>query len=71
MREAKKVFKGVKTDETDGLKIWLSEFAWILFRSSANAPEFRVFTESKSESEAKELLARGLKFVKDIIINNQ
>ncbi len=64
---AKKVFKGIKTDEMDGLKIWLSDDSWILFRSSANAPEFRVFTESKSESEANELLARGIKFVKDII----
>lgn len=67
LREAKKVFNGIKVDETDGLKIWLSDDTWILFRSSANAPEFRVFAESKSEGEAKELLARGLKFVKDII----
>lgn len=64
---AKKVFKGTKVDEMDGLKIWLNDDAWILFRSSANAPEFRVFTESKSEREAEELLARGIKFVKDII----
>lgn len=67
MSSAKKVFRGIKIDETDGLKIWLSENSWILFRSSANAPEFRVFAESKEESDAKELLARGLKFVKDII----
>ncbi len=64
---AKKVFKGTKVDEMDGLKIWINDDAWILFRSSANAPEFRVFTESKSEREAEELLARGIKFVKDII----
>lgn len=64
---AKKVFKGIKIDEMDGLKIWLDENTWILFRSSANAPEFRVFTESKSENKANELLARGIKFVKDII----
>jgi phosphomannomutase len=64
---AKKVFKGIKVDETDGLKIWMSEDEWILFRSSANAPEFRVFAEAKSEGEANELLARGLKFVKDTI----
>jgi phosphomannomutase/phosphoglucomutase len=66
---AKKVFKGIKVDEMDGLKIWLNDDTWILFRSSANAPEFRVFTESKSEREAEELLARGIKFVKDIIEN--
>lgn len=64
---AKKVFKGIKIDEMDGLKIWINEDTWILFRSSANAPEFRVFTESKSESEASQLLSRGIKFVKDII----
>ena len=71
LREAKKVFRGIKTDETDGLKIWMDKDIWILFRSSANAPEFRVFAEAKSEREAKELLARGLMFVKDIIISSK
>lgn len=62
--EAKSEFKGVKVDELDGLKIWVDETTWILFRSSANAPEFRVFAESDDEGKAKKLLDDGMNFVK-------
>jgi phosphomannomutase/phosphoglucomutase len=65
--EARKHFKGEKIDETDGLKIWTSGTSWILFRSSSNAPEFRVFTESKSQQEAEKLLRDGLDLVKRMI----
>ena len=51
----------------DGLKIWINESTWMLFRSSANAPEFRVFAESKNEGEAKQLLQEGVAFVNKII----
>jgi len=68
--EAKNQFKGVKIEEIDGLKIWMDETTWILFRSSANAPEFRVFAESKSKEKAKKLLDDGVKFVNDIITQN-
>lgn len=64
--EAKLAFKGVKTEEIDGLKIWIDESTWILFRPSANAAEFRVFAESKSKQTSDELLAQGLSFVKKI-----
>lgn len=64
---AKNHFKGEKVEELDGLKIWLDENSWILFRSSANAPEFRVFTESKSENQAKRLLTEGIGLVEQII----
>lgn len=67
LREAKIKFKGIKVEEIDGLKIWVNENSWILFRSSQNAPEFRVFAESKSESKAKSLLNEGVEFVKGII----
>lgn len=70
LSEAKKRFKGVKVEELDGLKIWLDDTTWILFRSSQNAPEFRVFAESKSEKRARKLLDDGIKFVKDIIARN-
>lgn len=66
LAEAKNEFKGVKIDETDGLKIWTDENTWILFRSSANAPEFRVFVESKDETVSKELLKNGMNLVKRI-----
>lgn len=69
--EAKKQFKGIKVEEIDGLKIWLDKTTWILFRSSANAPEFRVFAESKSEEKARQLLDKGVQFVKEIIAQNE
>lgn len=67
INSAKSEFKGIKTDETDGLKIWIDEKTWILFRSSANAPEFRVFVESDSETRSKELLDSGLNLVNKIV----
>ena len=67
IREAKKRFHGIKIDETDGLKIWIDETTWMLFRSSANAPEFRVFAESNTQERAKSLLAGGVSFVNSII----
>lgn len=67
IKEAKENFKGIKTDELDGLKIWTDEKTWILFRSSMNAPEFRVFAESDKEGKAKELLENGMKLVKTIV----
>lgn len=62
--EAKKAFSGIRIEEMDGLKIWLDENTWILFRSSMNAPEFRVFAESSDETKSKELLSKGIEFVK-------
>lgn len=70
LQEAKEHFKGVKVEEMDGLKIWITDSTWMLFRSSANAPEFRVFAESKSEEEAKKLLEEGIAFVNSIIFAN-
>lgn len=67
LSEAKKKFKGVKIEEIDGLKIWIDNDTWILFRSSANAPEFRVFAESKDEGKAKKLLEDGMSLVKEMI----
>ena len=70
LTKAKEKFEGKKTEEVDGLKMWIDDDTWILFRSSANAPEFRVFAESKDESKAKELLDEGVDFVKKIIAND-
>lgn len=66
LKKAKEHFKG-KCDETDGLKIWLSDTTWMLFRSSLNAPEFRIFAESKDEKESEKLLAEGLELVNSVI----
>ena len=68
LETAKKTFRGIKSDELDGVKIWLGESAWILFRSSLNAPEFRVFAESKDKNEAEKLLKEGLELVRKVIL---
>lgn len=70
LSEAKKNFKGIKIDETDGLKIWFDKETWMLFRSSQNAPEFRIFAESNNEEKAKELSKNGVALVKDLVGNN-
>jgi len=67
LKKAKKEFKGTKTEEIDGLKIWLSSSLWILFRPSANAPEFRVFAEARTKEKAKKLGLEGINFVKSLI----
>ncbi|KKW37886.1 MAG: hypothetical protein UY85_C0045G0001, partial [Candidatus Peribacteria bacterium GW2011_GWB1_54_5] len=38
--------------------------------SSQNAPEFRVFAESKSQEESQKLLKEGISFVEKIIKEN-
>lgn len=67
LEEAKKHFKGQSVDETDGLKIWIDDNTWILFRSSQNAPEFRVFAESKSKRTSDKLMKDGMALVRKIV----
>lgn len=61
--EAKNTFQGARVEELDGLKIWIDDTTWILFRSSANAPEFRVFVESSDRAVAQKLIADGMALV--------
>lgn len=67
---AKENFKGIKIDETDGLKIYMDDVTWMLFRSSQNAPEFRVFAESDSKAKSEKMLKDGMEFVEKIIRSN-
>lgn len=67
IKEAKKYFKGVKTEEIDGLKIWTDKTTWILFRPSSNAPEFRVFVEAKTKEKSLKLGKKGISFVNSLI----
>ena len=53
----------VRIEDIDGIKIWIGEDSWVLFRPSMNAPEFRVFAESKSEDEAMRLGEESMDFV--------
>lgn len=69
LEKVKTELNGIKMEELDGLKIWIDEKSWILFRSSQNAPEFRVFAESNKKEFAKNLLEQGISLVKEIISN--
>ncbi len=51
-------------EEMDGVKVQLVNHAWVLFRPSSNAPEFRVFAEAKTEEKAEYLADMGLQFAR-------
>ncbi len=52
-----------KVDTIDGVKIWSQDDGWFLIRSSGTEPIIRVFTEAKTEKNAKKLLEEGVKIV--------
>lgn len=60
----------VRVEEIDGLKIWKDSSTWTLFRSSSNAPEFRVFAEAATKEEATKLCEEGIEFVTSIRDDN-
>lgn len=45
------------TDRTDGIRITLASGRILHFRASGNAPEFRIYAEAETESEAWDLLS--------------
>jgi phosphomannomutase/phosphoglucomutase len=45
--------KGIRTDTTDGLKIFYED-GWVLVRPSGTEPKFRIFSESKDPEAAME-----------------
>ncbi|MCL1905295.1 MAG: phosphoglucosamine mutase, partial [Methanomassiliicoccaceae archaeon] len=62
----KAVNQDVKADMTDGLKL-LYDDGWVLVRPSGTEPKFRIYSESKNESIAKqranEAEIRAIEFV--------
>lgn len=54
-------------DDLDGLKIYMNESTWMLFRPSSNAPEFRIFIESNVEEETKRLARNAVSLVKELL----
>ncbi len=60
-------YSGKDIDDLDGLKVHLTPDDWILFRASGNAPEFRVFTQSRDDKQAQKLGADGLDFVQSLL----
>jgi len=52
-----------RIEDIDGVKIWVGDDSWVLFRPSMNAPEFRVFAESKSEEDVTRLGEDSMDFL--------
>lgn len=71
LNEARAKFSGERVEEVDGLKIWPTKDSWVLFRSSKNAPEFRVFAEARTQEEAIKLGNDGLQLVKEVISHGE
>jgi len=67
LQRVKERYQGQHLEELDGLKIIFPNDSWLLFRGSGNAPEFKVFAESKSLQDANKLGQQGLALVKSII----
>ncbi len=65
--KVKEKYKGKRTEDLDGLKVWADAESWILFRPSGNAPEFRVFAEAKAKEKAEKLVKEGMEVVNETI----
>ncbi|MDD2438851.1 MAG: phosphoglucosamine mutase [Methanosarcinaceae archaeon] len=61
--KAKALELGLKTDTTDGVKLWFED-GWILIRPSGTEPIFRIFAEAKTQARAEELMKQGLEILK-------
>ncbi|MEA3494163.1 MAG: phosphoglucomutase/phosphomannomutase family protein [Candidatus Margulisiibacteriota bacterium] len=48
-----------KVETLDGVKLILEENSWILFRASGTEPLLRIYVESTSEAEVKQILGAG------------
>lgn len=53
--------------DLDGLKIYMDENTWVLFRPSSNAPEFRVFIESRIEEKTKGLARGAISLINELL----
>lgn len=69
--EVKRNYRGKKIEDLDGLKIHINEESWVLFRPSGNAPEFRVWSEAKTQKKSKDLYNEGMNLVKNNIKKNE
>ncbi len=56
-----------KVDETDGLRLYLSNDCVVHLRPSGNAPELRCYTEADNEVIAQQLLTGALGYMRDSI----
>lgn len=57
----------VSVSQTDGERFTLEDGSVLHFRPSGNAPEFRIYSEAATEAAADAVLARGVKFIKEMV----
>ncbi len=55
--------KVVKVNDSDGLKFFLDDSSWLMFRVSGTEPIIRIYAESKSEKDSLKLLDCGKKLI--------
>lgn len=67
LEKAPQFLTNISIDRTDGIKLILDQDTWILFRPSGNAPEFRVFVESASQTKAVQLLDHAMNFASNLV----
>ncbi|MDR2866752.1 MAG: phosphoglucosamine mutase [Methanomassiliicoccaceae archaeon] len=69
VRHLKEMYKDVRTDLTDGLKM-IYDDGWALMRPSGTEPKFRIFSESKNRDvalqRANELEIKAIEFVERV-----
>lgn len=70
LKKFREKYRSKKTEEIDGIKVWLEPTAWVLYRPSSNAPEFRVFAETRAEKKSSQIVQVGLEFIKEQIKDN-
>jgi alpha-D-glucose phosphate-specific phosphoglucomutase len=49
----------VKVNDSDGIKLMLSDTSWLMLRASGTEPIIRIYAESKSLKQTKDMLAFG------------
>jgi len=64
---AREKYADKQIDDMDGVKVDLGQEDWVLFRASGNAPEFRVFAQSKDKSRADKLGQDNMAWIKSLI----
>jgi alpha-D-glucose phosphate-specific phosphoglucomutase len=56
--------KIIHIQDYDGLKYYLADDSWILFRLSGTEPLLRIYAESESVAKTKKLIVEGMKVIK-------
>ena len=63
--------KGIKVDETDGLKLLFDDGSWVLARPSGTEALYRVYAESKDREKANEMAAYYEKLIIDFVAESE